>query len=214
VKIFIVFRLVLALQIFGLSSAGMTRTSLCHRLLQAAFTGSCLLFSGCENSQQSLDEWQKQKVLVEEATNIQTLFSQKGQMRSRLTAPLMIRHSSDTVYVEFPKSLRMAFFDSLTQEQSVLKAGYGKYFESLNKAYLRDSVVVASTSGDTLWTSELWWDQSTQLFTTSKRVKIHRKGDRIYGGKGLQAKQDLTDIIIYKVEQPSRVNVPDSMAGQ
>lgn len=179
---------------------------------QAAFLWGCLFVFGCENSQRSLDEWREKKVLVEEATDIQSIFSQGGKLRSRLTAPLMIRYSSDTIYVEFPKSLRMIFFDSATKEQSRLDARYGKYFESLNKAYLRDSVVVANVNGDTLWTPDLWWDQNTQRFYTDKKVRIYRNGDRIYGGQGLEARQDLSDIII---RQPTgTVTVHDSLAAQ
>lgn len=178
---------------------------------QAAFIGSCLFFTACENSQRSLDEWRGKRVSVEEAKNVQTIFSQGGSIRSRLTAPLMLRYTTDTVFVEFPKTLRMIFFDSLHKEQSRLDAHYGKYFESLNKAYLRDSVVVANVNGDTLWTPDLWWDQGLQRFYTDKSVRIYRKGDRIYGGKGLEAKQDLTDIII---KQPTgTVIVPDSLAA-
>ena len=105
----------------------------------------------------------------------------------------------------------MVFFDSLGKEQSRLDAHYGKYMETLNKAYLRDSVVVANATGDTLWTPDLWWDQNTQRFYTDKKVRIYRKGDRIYGGLGLEAKQDLSDILI---RQPTGVvNVPDSMTA-
>ncbi len=149
--------------------------------------------------------------MVEEAKDIQSIFSQGGSIRSRLTAPLMLRYTSDTVYVEFPQSLRMVFFDSTTNEQSRVDALYGKYFESLNKAYLRDSVVVANANGDTLWTPELWWDQNTQRFYTDKNVRIYRNGDRIYG-QGLEAKQDLSDIII---RQPTgTLLVSDSLAAQ
>lgn len=188
----------------------MTKRSHKNILVQAALYLSCLFLFGCENSQRSIDEWSKQREIVEEATNIQTLFSQGGNMRARLTAPLMRRYTSDTIYVEFPRSLRMIFFDSLKQEQSRLDARYGKYFESLNKAYLRDSVVVANVNGDTLWTPDLWWDQNAQKFYTDRRVRIYRKGDRIYGGKGLEASQDLTNIIIK--EPTGTVIVPDSLA--
>lgn len=181
-------------------------------LKQAAFLWGCLFVFGCENSQRSLNEWREKKALVEEAKGIQSVFSQGGKLRSRLTAPLMLRYTSDTVYVEFPQSLRMVFFDSVGKEQSRLDARYGKYFESLNKAYLRDSVVVANVGGDTLWTPDLWWDQNTQKFYTDKRVRIYRNGDRIYGGLGLEANQDLTNIII---KQPSGTFlVPDSLAAQ
>jgi LPS export ABC transporter protein LptC len=170
------------------------------------------LLAGCENSQRSLDEWSRKTATVEQARQVQTLFSQGGRLRSRLTAPLMLRHGGDTQYVEFPQTLRMVFFDSAAREQSRLDARYGKYYEQLNKAYLRDSVVVANVNGDTLWTPDLWWDQGRQRFYTDKNIRIFRKGDRIYGGRGLEAKQDLTDIVI---KYPTgTVIVPDSLAAQ
>jgi LPS export ABC transporter protein LptC len=148
--------------------------------------------------------------MVEEASFIETFFSQNGRMKARLTAPKMLRYTRDTIFVEFPKSLKMLFFDSLGIAESDLNARYGIYYESLNKAYLRDSVVVANVNGDTLWTPDLWWDQNTKMFYTDKNVRIFRKGDRIYGGKGLEAAQDLSDILIRK--PTGTVTVPDSMA--
>jgi LPS export ABC transporter protein LptC len=197
---------------FGLENVSMiNRFPDIFFLRMAACITGCLLFSACENSQRSLDEWKEKRTMVEEARNIQTIFSQGGSVRSRLTAPLMLRYTHDTVYVEFPKSLRMIFFDSAGKEQSRLDAHYGKYMEYLNKAYLRDSVVVANVNGDTLWTPDLWWDQNSQRFYTDKQVRIYRKGDRIYGGKGLEASQDLTDILI---KQPTgTVIVPDSLSA-
>ena len=168
----------------------------------------------CENSQRSLDEWKEKRALVEEANGVETYFSQGGRMKSKLTAPQMLRmNRNDTNFFEFPKTLRMVFFDSAGGIQSRLDARYGKYFESLNRAYLRDSVVVANVNGDTLWSPDLWWDQNTQRFHTDKAIKIYRKGDRIYGGRGFEAKQDLSDIVIFNIEQPTQIIVPDSLGA-
>lgn len=190
----------------------MSRAGFLHKIWQAAFLGGCLFVFGCENSQRSLNEWQKPKAMVEEARHIETLFSTGGQLRSKLTAPLMLRYEADTVYVAFPKSLRMVFFDSSGNKQSQLDARYGKYFETLNKAYLRDSVVVASVAGDTLWTPDLWWDQNQQKFYTSKPVRLYRRGDLIFGNSGLEANQDLSTIILKKAT--GTVVVPDSLAAE
>lgn len=150
--------------------------------------------------------------MVEEGKGIQTFFSQGGKMRAQLTAPLMYRYSKDTLYVEFPNTLKVVFYDSLRRPESTLQALRGKYYESLRKAYLQDSVVVANTGGDTLWAPELWWDQNAQQFYTDKPVRIYRKGDIIYGRKGLEAKQDLSGIIIRQTT--GSVVVPDSLTAQ
>jgi LPS export ABC transporter protein LptC len=160
------------------------------------FFVTVFLFAGCENSSRDIDDYIKKYDLKEEAINVQTYLSQQGVMKAKLTAPLLYRVTSDTQYVEFPKTLHVDFYNDSVKIESQLDALYGKYFENLNKVYLKDSVKVFNIKGDTLWAPELWWDQNTQRFFTDSTVRIRKKGDRIRGGKGLDAKQDLSDILI------------------
>ena len=180
--------------------------------LQAAIISSCLLFMGCENDDKDISEWTEKKVLVEEAKKVEGLFSQGGRLRAKLVAPLMIRQESDTLYTEFPKTLHVDFYDSLGKRESWLDARYGKHFENFNKVLLRDSVVVINVKGDTLKTQELWWDQNNRRFYTDKQVQIAQKTKHIYGGKGLDASQDLTDITI--MQPTGTVLVNDDLSAQ
>lgn len=168
------------------------------RFFQAAIISSCLLFWGCENDDATISEWTEKVVLTEEARKVQAYLSQGGHLRARLEAPLMLRQEGDTLYTEFPKNLHVDFYDSLGTRESWLDARYGKHFENLNKVLLRDSVKVISVAGDTLSTSELWWDQNTRKFYTDKNVRIGTKTKLIYGGKGMDADQDLNNVIIHK----------------
>lgn len=147
---------------------------------------------------------------MEEATDINTFISQGSRMKARLVAPLMLRFQSDTNYLEFPKTLHVDFFDSAGKVESQLDCLYGKYFDALNKVLLRDSVVIFNIAGDTLRTPELWWDQGSQRFYTDKRVRIRKNGNLLFV-VGLEAKQDLTDIVIKKVT--GTVWVPDSLTS-
>ncbi|MBD0351089.1 MAG: LPS export ABC transporter periplasmic protein LptC, partial [Flavisolibacter sp.] len=91
-------------------------------------------------------------------------------------------------------------------------ARYGKYIETTNKVQLRDSVRVININGDTLTTSELWWSQNEKKFYTDKEVRIATKDKRIYGGKGLEAAQDIS---WYIIKQPTgSVVVPENMRMQ
>ena len=163
---------------------------------QAAFLLGCLFVLGCENDPKEIKALTERRLMVEEAKDIQSYLSQNGKMRARLVSPLMRRFSADTQYIEFPQTLHVDFYDSLGKIESQLNARYGKYFETLNKVYLRDHVVVANVKGDTLRSPDLWWDQNTQKFYTDKQVQIKRSGDRILGGMGMEASQDLSDILI------------------
>ena len=123
----------------------------------------------------------------------------------------MLRYQTDTVYVEFPKSMKVDFYNVTGMVESHLDAKYGKYFETLNRVLLRDSVVVFNFQGDTLKTEELWWDQNSKKIYTSKPVRIRKSGNLIFG-VGMDATQDLSDITITKVT--GTLAVPDSMAAQ
>lgn len=176
----------------------------------AAFSGRCffvgfmllalLFFTACENKPEDINVWTQKVVNVEEAKNIKTQLSQGGRLRAILTAPLLKRYIVDSQYVEFPKSLAVDFFNDSAVLESKLKSRYGKYFEFLNKVMLRDSVMVYNMKGDTMWTSELWWDQQRQEFYTDKEAVI-RKIDGYYKGrKGFRARQDLTDVTLYDLD--------------
>jgi LPS export ABC transporter protein LptC len=180
-----------------------------HKILvQAAYFIGCLFFFSCENDQKAIDELTLPSKLNEEARTIEALFSQSGTMKSKLTAPVMLRFGGDTSYVEFPRTLHVNFFDSAGKVESQLNARYGQYFERLNKVFLRDSVIVFNVNGDTMRSPELWWDQGLQKFYTEKNVRIRKSGNIIYG-TGMDAKQDLSDINIRKVT--GIVLVPDSL---
>jgi LPS export ABC transporter protein LptC len=147
---------------------------------------------GCENDKRVIDEWTRNVVLNEEAIGIETYFSQKGVMKAKLKAPLMIRVPVvDSPYVEFPKSLHVDFYNDSTIIESWMDSKYGKYYENLNKVYLKDSVIVITDKGDTLKAQDLWWDQNEKLFYTDKYAEYHGKDKLIYGGKGFEATQDL-----------------------
>lgn len=177
----------------------MTNFFLYHKkILQAAIFCSCLFVYGCENDEKDVNNWTRKVVMVDEVRNVQTIFSQEGSLKANLAAPLMLRYQTDTVYIEFPKSLHVDFFDSTGKKESQLDARYGKYFESLNKVYLKDSVVVANIKGDTLKCPELWWDQNTRKFYTDSVVRLKTVDKTIYGGKGMQADQDLSRWSIFQ----------------
>lgn len=157
-----------------------------------------LVATGCENSEKAIKEWSTDKVLVEEARSITTHFSQTGRAKATLTAPLMLRRQDDSVFVEFPKTVHVDFYDSLGRKESQLDARYAKYYETANKVFLRDNVVVATTKGDTLRAPELWWDQNKGKFYTDKLVHIIQADKTINGGRGFEAEQDLSSYTIFQ----------------
>jgi LPS export ABC transporter protein LptC len=173
----------------------MKQLSLHTKIVYAAalLMGCCFVYS-CENDEKVIKDLTEKKVMKEEAINIESFLSQQGKLKAKLKAPLMLRISTDTLYVEFPNTLHVDFYDDSTIIETRLDSKYGKYFENLGKVYLRDSVTVITMKGDTLKSPDLWWDQNTKLFYTDKYAVYHGKGNVLYGGKGMVATQDLLSI--------------------
>jgi len=176
----------------------------------AAFIVSCCFVCGCENDQAEIDAMFKDKVMREEAIDIESFISNEGKMKAKLTAPLMyrVKEMTDTLYVEFPNTLHVDFYNDSTVIETRLDSKYGKYFENYNKVYLRDSVIVITVKGDTLRCHDLWWDQNKEMFYTDSVATYRSPGNDITGGKGMEATQDLK---IVKFKSPlGTVKIADS----
>ena len=173
---------------------------ICKSKAATLFVMGCFFLCSCENDVAQVNDWNQKVEMVESGKQIVAYMSTDGTVRAKLTAPVMFRHQADTLYAEFPNSLHVDFYNDSSKVESQLDALYGKYFESLNKVYLRDSVRVFNINGDTLRTSELWWDQQTQLFYNDKPTRIDTKTQHLVGQHGIEASQDFTKIIL---KQPS-----------
>jgi LPS export ABC transporter protein LptC len=160
--------------------------------LAAIFIPGCFFISGCENDEKAINAWTEKKVMVETGKNIEAYLSQENKVRAKLLAPLMLRYEVDTTV--FPNRLHVDFYDDSTKIESWVDSKHGRYFENQNKVYLWDSVVVINIKGDTLKSSDLWWDQNAKLFYTDKYAEYRTKDKQIYPGKGLEATQDFKRI--------------------
>lgn len=174
----------------------------------AAFILSCCFISACENDEKDINVWTRDKPMREEATSVEGYISSEGRMKAKLKAPFMIRSMADTQYIEFPRTMHVDFYNDSLQMETWLDCKYGKYFESLRKVYLRDSVVVITIKGDTLRCHDLWWDQNREMFYTDSIATYRSPGNDITGGKGMEATQDLKTV---KFKYPlGTVKVSDS----
>lgn len=174
---------------------------------------SLLLFS-CENNINEVNALSNKGINTEEAINIESYLSIGGKTKARMTSPLMETTEKDTMRMIFPKTLHVIFYDDSTGlPASFLFAKYGIYYKSLNKVYLRDSVIGTNIGGDTIRTNELWWDQNTQwLYSDKPTVFKQTNPFGITPGKnGFRAKQDFSEFVFMNVN--NGISQQDSAVG-
>lgn len=160
---------------------------------------SCFFMAGCENSDEAIKDLASKRIGVEEAKDVVINYSISGKTKSQLRAPLMLRYQDTVSYIEFPKTIHADFYNDSLVIESKLDSRYAKYMENEDKVFLKDSVRVINTNGDTLYCTELYWDRSKkgQEFYTDKPVRIRTK-THIIDGEGLDAPQDFKDWHIVK----------------
>lgn len=186
----------------------MTSRRLLNIIKSAAFSIGCFFVCSCENDINKVQNLNKKSIGIEEAKEVESYLSQEGKVKAKLMAPLMLRYQLDTPKVEFPKTLRVDFFDDKRQVESKLFSKYGRYVETESRVFLRDSVIVHNVSGDTLICKELYWDQNKGIFYTDKNVIIRKPDQKVYGN-GLVADQSFKWFTI-KHPHNSFLNIPDS----
>jgi LPS export ABC transporter protein LptC len=176
------------------------------QLSRFSFFGLCLAACGlilaCENDPEEVVAMTKPSRDIEEAKNIKAIYSQSGNLTAILEAPIMYRVKDDTIYTEFPESVKVTFYkDSSGIVESVIQGNYAKYYELLSKVYIKDSVVVINISGDTLYAQDLWWDQNQEIFYSLNPVRVRTLTQKL-DGTGIQAKADFSN---YNISNPRGV---------
>lgn len=150
---------------------------------------------GC--SQTELKEPLEYKGPASEAENVELFHTVNDQIKVKMTAPLLYTFTSEDR--EFPKGVYMEFYDDFGKLESVLKANHAYYFKKDNLWRGRGNVEVKNIQNDEqLNTEELFWKQSDRKIFTEQFVTIRQQGDVIYG-KGLEAKEDLSDYVIHEL---------------
>lgn len=203
---------------YGSRNAGMINQSLHIKYLLAACLLGCFFISACENDVNDVKEFGKRSPGIEEGKNIESFVSQSGKITAKLTSPLLLRYQGDSLRkTEFPNSLHVDFFDSSMRVESQLFAKYGRYLPNENKVFLRDSVIIFNTRGDTLYSNELYWDQSLGQFYTNTPVVLVQNYPYKQKGRyanGFRSNQDLTDITFFDIQPGSYAILPDSTFSQ
>jgi LPS export ABC transporter protein LptC len=140
------------------------------------------LFS-CENNIQTVQKLTAQDTTAAmTATDVHYVRSDSGRIQLILKSPLLIKHSGDNPYTEFPKGFLVDFYDTTGKVISVLKANYGIRKEKAGLLQARNNVMVKNLeTKKTLYTENLIWNEKTRKITAPGFVKIVGPDGTIFG---------------------------------
>jgi len=127
-------------------------------------------------------------------SNVQITYTDSGQIKIKLMAPELKRFSRENdPYYEFPKGLKVFFYQPDGKVESYIVANYALFYEKQELWEARNNVVAKNErTGEQLFTEHIFWNQKEETIYSDQFNKIINADGTIYGEKGFEARQDLT----------------------
>ena len=165
-----------------------------------------MLFS-CENDIRKVNQvTASDSIPASTIKNIDLIRSVSGKVVLELTAPLLKTYEGEDPYSEFPKGMKIIFFDSLMNITSQLTAEYGISYEKQKIMEARTNVVVVNNKkNEQVNTEKLTWNQATRKIYSDKFVKITTP-EKIILGEGFDSDETMDNYTIKKLKGTILIN--------
>lgn len=165
-----------------------------------------MLFS-CENDIRKVNQvTASDSIPASTIKNIDLIRSVSGKVVLELTAPLLRTYEGEDPYSEFPKGMKIIFFDSLMNITSQLTAEYGISYEKQKIMEARTNVVVVNNKkNEQVNTEKLTWNQATKKIYSDNFVKI-TTSEKIILGEGFDSDETMDNYTIKKPKGTILVN--------
>ncbi len=132
--------------------------------------------------------------------------SESGVITLELTAPELKSYQGRDPYTEFPKGIRIVFFDSLMRPKSELTANYGISWDNKKLMEAKGDVVVKNFAKRAqLNTEHLTWDENKRKMISDQFVKITTP-DKIVTGKSMESDEVFDNWVVRNVSGTFYVN--------
>jgi LPS export ABC transporter protein LptC len=133
----------------------------------------------------------------QESWNSQIVLSDSGRVKAIIDAGYLRVYAADQKTL-LSNGVTVRFFNADGTPGSVLTSDEGAVDETTNDLEARGNVVVISTDETTLFTEELYWNESRQLIYTPVFVRIISPEEKLQG-VGLESDQRLQNYRIFRV---------------
>jgi LPS export ABC transporter protein LptC len=148
---------------------------------------------------------------MQTGSNVEITYTDSGQVKVRLMAPELKRFSRENdPYYEFPKGLKVMFYQHDGKVESHIEADYALFFEKQELWEARNNVVAKNErTHEQLFTEHIFWNQKEETIYSDQFTKIINADGTFYGEKGFEARQDLSK---WKLKSSKgTVNVKDQL---
>ena len=157
------------------------------------------VFFSCKNTLkevQGLDATSFAPVSI--AENINTKHTDSGRLTVILISPKMVNFTNrEFPYYDFPEGIDLTLFDDNANKNRVI-SDQALLYEQTDLIDLRGNVVLTTSTNDTLFTEQLFFDQKKEWLFTNQPVKFRTK-DYITNGVGFDSNKNFTNAQVLEV---------------
>lgn len=175
-----------------------------HRLLPAAAAALALMAAAATGCREEHKDFIDGKVDFEttptmSTRNVETLISDSGIVRYRITSPLwlMFEEAREPVW-RFPSGLALERYDDFFHKNATIDCDSATYFKNQGLWRLDGHVNITNTLDEKFLTNQLYWNEKTHSVYSDSFIHIERK-DRVLEGYGFTSNDRLTQYNIRQV---------------
>lgn len=179
---------------------------------------SVLLFGvifSCKNDIETINALTNEVDLPDvSAFHIEISYTDSGILKGKVIAPEAYDYNKlDEPYTEFPKGIKVYFYDAFGEQVSYIQANYAIFYKKEQMWEGRGQVLAENPrEGKKLETEQIFWDQKAKRIHSEKFSTITTRSGVSYGENGFEAKEDLTQ---YRMNgYRGKINVRDDLQSE
>lgn len=131
--------------------------------------------------------------------NVETLISDSGIIRYRITTPLwLVFDEAKEPLWRFPTGLHLEKYNDSFQRDASIDADSATYFKDQDLWRLDGRVYIINTSGEKFLSEQLYWSNREHKVYTDSFIHIERQ-DRVIEGYGFVSNDRMTNYSVNKV---------------
>lgn len=132
------------------------------------------------------------------AENINTKYTDSGRLTIILVSPKMVNFTNrEFPFYKFPEGIDLTLFDDDNNKNTVT-SDHAIMYDQTNLIDLQGNVVLTTSTNDTLFTEQLFYDQKKEWLFTNQPVKFRTK-DYITNGTGFDSNKNFTNAQVLEV---------------
>ena len=127
--------------------------------------------------------------------NIEVIYSDSAKVKVKMYAKELNQfNNAEKPYSEFPKGMKVQFYNDSLKIESDIQANYAIYYKKEKLWHATGNVIVQNLeTGERLDSEELFWDEEKEEIYSNSYTRIIKENGTFYGKNGFQSDQTLTN---------------------